>query len=381
MAKNASGTHRSWQTAISRRKYGFDDFGDDPAFGHWYTSGYRSGRIKIDPYEAVKPLIRHLEIYDRLRQKIERQGGIIEELEALIVVLTQKICLEGYFGKTSVALTDPTAVRSALYDIDDTLRLQARELRSGMTGYYICRIVDIYYADFNSLIVEDLYCSPGYPMPDKRFVRLMRGGRETSFLRLSPYRSQIEKRIEAQQDPEHPWEAEPDQLQYDLGRYVLNPAWHEDQYPGMHAADHFELRKFPQAIELLYMELSGELCELRGQLDPKENDILQSTVSHPFLFGFLKMLEELNGTELNELPKEGLIHYINLQKAFSEFLGIEIPWGRHKTKMSLNTLLLSNFSRLDLVGKALKKSETALEAKRQLEATAQKIMRMATQKG
>jgi hypothetical protein len=148
----------------------------------------------------------------------------------------------------------------------------------------------------------------------------------------------------------------------------------------MQAADHFELTLFPQVIELLYLDLSGELCELRGRIDMDMLDFFQTTYSQPAILEFLKRLKDLNGAELNELPKEGLRNYVNLQKAFPHFLRIEIPWGKRKLKMPLNMLLLGNFSRLDLVGKALNHSKEALPAKKRLEKEVQKIIRMITEK-
>jgi len=109
-------------------------------------------------------------------------------------------------------------------------------------------------------------------------------------------------------------------------------------------------------------------------------DIFRTIIRQPSIFGFLKKLLDLNGAELNDLPKEALAHYVSLLNAFSQFLGIEIPWGRRKTKMPLNKLLLGNFSRLHLVAKALNQSKDALKAKKRLEAKATKIISMMTQK-
>ena len=378
MEKNISNYHRSWQ---HRQYFGedwYDEYEDYHGFDYGYGNGYSRGRFEIDLHEAVDPLIRQIKTYDEYRQIFEKQGGTIKNLATLSIILSKEICLEGCYGQTKVALTDPGAVRSALDDIDYGLHLQVRELRSGMPCYYLCRIKDIYFSDYNSLVIEDLYCSPGYPMPDKRFVRLMKRGKEKSFLRLSPFREIIKKGIQNKKD--RSIERETDRILYNLGRYVLGPAWHEDQFPGMQAADHFGLTLFPQVIELLYLDLSGELCELRGRIDMDMLNFFQTTYSQPAILDFLKKLKDLNGAELNELPKEGLRNYVSLQKAFPHFLRIEIPWGKRKTKMPLNMLLLGNFSRLNLLGKALNHSNEAVSAKKRLEKEAEKIIRMITKK-
>ena len=374
MGKNISKYHRSMQN----RQYSGEDWYDEYEDYHGFDYGYGRRRFEIDLHEAVDPLIRQIRAYDEYRQNFEKQGGAIKDLATLSIILSKEMCLEGCYGQTKVALTDPGAVRSALYDIDYGLHLQVRELRSGMPCYYLCRTKDIYFSDYNSLVIEDLYCSPGYPMPDKRFVRLMKTGKEKSFLRLSPFRKIIEKTLQDNKNQDLSTERETDKILYNIGRYVLSPAWHEDQFPGIQAADHFELARIPRAIELLYLNLSGELCELRSRIDSAMLDFFKNTYPQPAIFDFLKKLKDLNGAELNELPKEGLKNYVNLQKAFSHFLCIEIPWGKRKSKIPLNILLLGNFSRLDLVGKALNNSKEAVPAKKRLEKEAQKITRMIT---
>ena len=386
MGEKRSNANGSWQ-GQSRKQREYDryyDYGAYHGYGRLYGEGYRNSRFEIDIHQAVEPLIRQIKIYDNARQKLEKQGGTIIDLASLVAILSKEIRLKGDYGETKVALRDPVAVRSALFDIDYRLgyrlRLQVRELRSGMPGYYICRTVNVYLPGYNSLIVEDLYCSPGYPIPDKRFVRLMKNGKEESFLRLAPFRADIKKGIQDDEDQNRSMEHKTDRILYNLGRYVLGPAWHEDQFPGMQAADHLKLRYFPQVIELLYLELSGELCELRSQIDEDMLEVFQTMIPNPSILGFLKRLRDLNGAELSEIPKEGLAHYVSLQKAFSQFLSLEIPWGRRKAKMPLNVLLIGNFSRLDLVGKALSQSKNALKAKKRLEDQAQKIISLIIQK-
>jgi hypothetical protein len=380
MGKNISNYHRSRQYRQYSGEDWYDEYEDYHGFDYGYGNGYRRRRFEIDLHEAVDPLIRQIKTYDEYRQNFEQQGGTIKNLATLSVILSKEICLEGCYGQTKVALTDPGAVRSSLYDIDYGLHLQVRELPSGMPCYYLCRIKDIYFSDYNSLAIEDLYCSPGYPIPDKRFVRLMKRGKEKSFLRLSPFREIIKKGLQGKKKRGRSIERETDRILYNLGRYVLGPAWHEDQFPGMQAADHFGLTLFPQVVELLYLDLSGELCELRSRIDMDMLDFFQATYSQPAIFEFLKKLKDLNGAELNELPKEGLRNYVNLQKALPHFLRIEIPWGKRATKLPLNILLLGNFSRLDLVGKALNNSKEAVPAKKRLEKEVQKIIRMITKK-
>jgi len=380
MDKHISKYHRPVQHRQYSEEDWHDEYDDYHGFAYGYGSFYRRRMFEINLHKAVDPLKRQIETYDEYRQKLEKHGGTIQDLPALSMILSREICLEGCYGETNVALTDPIKVRSALHDIDYDLHLQVRELPSGMPGYYLCRIKDVYFSDYNSLVIEDLYCSPGYPMPDKRFVRLMKGGKEKSFLRLSPFREIIKEKIQNKKKKDRAIERETDKILFDLGRYVMGPAWHEDQFPGMQAADHFGLTWFPKVIELLYLDLSGELCELRSRIDTDMLDFFKNTYPQPAIFDFLTKLMDLNGAELNELPKEGLKNYVRLQKAFSHFLRMEIPWGKRKTKMPLNILLLGNFSRLDLLGKALKHNKEFESAKKRLEKEAQKIIQMITQK-
>ena len=353
-------------------------------YNHWeswddddYEYGYR--KPEVDLQQALDPLIRQMQVYDRHRQQLEKQGGQIADLAVISKTLLKEIPLEGHFRSQTVALADPRSVRRALMDIDYGLHLQVRELGSGMPSYYLCRIKDTYFSNY-SLVVEDLYCSPGYPIPDKRFVRFMMGGKEKFFLRLSPYRESVKKELHKKQKPKDAIERKTDKLLYNLGRYVLSQAWHEDQFPGIQTAESFRLTCFPQAIELLYLDLSGDLCELRSEIGDDMIDFFQTTHPQPAIYDFLTKLQELNGVELNELPKQGLSSYVSLQKAFPSFLSTEIPWGNRKPKMPLGTLLLANFSRLDLVGKALEKFDEAVPAKEQLEKEALRIIRAITNK-
>jgi hypothetical protein len=380
MGKYISNDSRSWRHRNYPVENWYDE--DEDYYGFEYGFGERFGhrRIEIDLHETVDPLIRQLKAYDESRQKLEKHGGTIKDFATISNNLSKEIYLEGYYEQAKVALTDPNKLRSELDDIDYGLHLQVRELQSGMPCYYLCRIKDVYFSDYNSLVIEDLYCSPGYPMPDKRFVRLMMRGKEKSFLRLSPFRKIIEKTLQDNKNQDLSIERETDKILYNIGRYVLSPAWHEDQFPGIRAADHFELTRIPRAIELLYLDLSGELCELRSRIDSVMLDFFKNIYPQPAIFDFLEKLKDLNGAELNELPKEGLKNYVNLQKAFSHLLCIEIPWGKRKSKIPLNILLLGNFSRLELVGKALNNSKEAIPAKKRLEKEAEKIIQTITQK-
>jgi hypothetical protein len=165
-----------------------------------------------------------------------------------------------------------------------------------------------------------------------------------------------------------------DDALYHVGRHVFQAAWHDDQRPGTLTARHFDLPCFQQAIELLYLCLSGELCELRNALDEKLIGFFESIYPQPSIYAFLGLLNELDGTTINELPRKALKQYLRLSTAFSHFLNTEVPWGRKHVKTALYKLIFANFDRLEMVATQLKDDISRHEAAFRLEEESQQII-------
>jgi len=327
-----------------------------------YYGGFYSGR-KIDIEKSLKPLIRMLKAYDHHRRLLEEKGGHISNLDELTSLLTTPVKIETRYDTATAALNEQMKLRHAVRDIYRGLRINVRQLPNRMPVFYICRIRRDHWAEY-SLIVEDLYMSPGYSIVDDRFVKLMSSGHENYFLRLSQFRKQVKKYNRNQKVVST--EAIDDFL-YELGRYVLQAAWHEDQRLGSLVATLFRLPEFFQAVELLYLCLSADLCELRGAVNDNLRLFFERIYPQPAILAFLEILTGLEGDMLNTLPLHAIRLYRNLSIVFSKFLATEVSWNTQKSKMPLWKILYANFSRLEVVARDLTGDKGLSKAGRKLE--------------
>jgi len=325
----------------------------------------------VDARASLDDLIRKIEYYDSLRIKLEMQGGEIQDLERIVHVLRSPVLVPGRFGINEVVLEDQQSLRIALMELGNfDLHLQVRRLESFMPVYYLCRIHRDFWAEY-ALVVEDLYCSPGYPSVDERFVRLMIGAHETYHIRLSPFRHGAAKMLMKDSTIA---EGMVDELLLKLGRFVFQAAWHEDQRPAFLAATDFGLKDFKEAVELLYICLSGELCELRSELNPPFLQFFVDVYPHQALHAFLQRLINLEGGALTEIPQKALKLYSRLSLHFSKFLKTEVSWGNRNVTIPLYKLLFGNFSRLDTVWPHLHKKDLFRKATRALETESQNLI-------
>jgi len=203
------------------------------------------------------------------------------------------------------------------------------------------------------LIVEDLYASPGYPFHDERLVKLMQAGHEVYYLRLSQMRDRACTMLERVERPgaQSGWAT--DELLYEVGRYVFQAMWHEDQKPALAACRAFGLVRFAHAMELLYLCLSSDLCSLRGALHEKLFWFFERVYPQPPLVKLLRAIQEADGAILADLPQRARPLYSRLSAAFGSFLKKETTWKKGHGPLPLYKILFSNFSRLDLVRSAL----------------------------
>jgi hypothetical protein len=339
-----------------------------PGTGYGY---YYAPPPAVDMPAAMAPLLKQLAAYDRLRLQLEQAGGVIADLEELTAIVRQKIPIQGAYTNYPVALVAQHALRQALQSVGQgDLHLQVRLLPSRMPVFYLSRSHRDYWGDY-SLIVEDLYLSPGYPLVDDRFVKLLLYGRETYCLRLSPYREGAVA-LAAAAAPASSWQV--DNLLHQVGRHVIQAAWHEDQRLGMVVAQHFGLPRFRQAIELLYLCLSGDLCALRLAVGDQMRGFFQDVYPQPAICAFLAKLTTLAGQELNAIPQQALKLYPRLSQAFSRFLGTEVEWGPGKMMIPFYKLIYGNFYRLGLVVQGLEDKLEVGKAKRTLENAAGEVV-------
>lgn len=324
----------------------------------------------VDP-AILEPLLNQMREYDRLRLRLEKRGGGLPQLEQIADVLNAKFSLELRYYPVSTSLSDQKAVRSALSDLRGMdINLDVRVSKHGMPLYYVCRINRDYWAEY-SLVVEDIYQSPGYEIKDERFVKLMSRGHESYFLRLSHLR---ERAKEVVQNKGSSLDEDVDELLYTQGRHIFQAAWHEDQQAGIVVANHLKLNRFKEAIELLYLALSGELCEIRNFLNEQMTQFYQRVYPQPAILDFLKSLPGKEGSELSDIPEKALLLYANMTRSFSRFLATEVEWGNGLNTIPVYKVLFGNFNRLEKVCPVLKRDPEIKTAARKLERTAGKII-------
>jgi hypothetical protein len=246
-----------------------------------YRYDYESsrGEKKVDVEEALEPLVQQLRLYDSLRVELEEHGGGLELLAKIVQSLGTKISIQSAYRNESVSLTEGEKLREALREFHYSIRLDVRRLETNMPVYYLFRTKQDPWSQYN-FVIEDFYMSPGYPLPEERFVRLMRAGHEVYYLRMSQFRKEVQRILERHGKVGG---SDVDDCLYRVGRYVLQATWHEDQRVGLAVAYLLRLEHFRTAIELLYLVLTAELCELRGAVEPNMSEFFrQPILRRPF---------------------------------------------------------------------------------------------------
>ncbi len=194
---------------------------------------------------SLVPLVAQLKLYDSLRLNLEQNGGEISNLQEITVVLNAKVTTVGRYETCQASLTDQKQLKHLISNIGlGTVHLDIRKQRHDMPVYYLCRVARDYWAEY-SLIVEDLYMSPGYVLPDDRFARLMYMGHESYYLRMSRFRSAVDQIVAC---PGEDSDRVVDCLLHEVGRHCLASMWHEDQQAAVVAARHFGLTHFNKQL-------------------------------------------------------------------------------------------------------------------------------------
>jgi len=345
--------YQQWDDPIS------DDYADgyayrSPRMGNSY--GARRAATLYDMRRGVEPLLEQIRQYDAIRQRLACEGGHVSDFSAIADILSRKVKIRGSYREYDVSLVERSEIRALMSEIGmGELQLDVRLLPNQWPVYYLCRIRNDYWSVY-SLVVEDIYMSPDYPLCDERFARLLQYGHESYYLRLSQFRSRVEQCLASdRKEALDTWYSPVDRILYDMGRYVFQAAWHEDQRPGVLAAIHFGMPEFRNAIELLYLCLSGELCELRSAANEKMMQFFKEVYAQPAIHAFLSMLCNLDGEALNRVPQKALKQYSRLSKAFGRFLNEKISCDAWRMQVPVYKIVLGNLYRLDLITNDLEK--------------------------
>ena len=324
------------------------------------------------PDFVFNPLIQQLGHYDELRINIENRGGNLADLNRISQALAKQFVIYDRFGgETQVSLIQPELLQQVVFmALKADVHLSIRQTGMGMPVYYLCRIHRDFWSEY-SLIVEDLYRSPGYPFLDERFVKLMIGAQEKYHLRVAQFRRPAARLLLRNGEAS---ETRVDEVLYTAGRHIYQAAWHEDQLPAILCANYFSLSSFKQAVELLYVCLTAELCELRAIIDEDLLKFFKKIDFQPAIGRLLQILSETDGSTINKISEKALQQYTRLNKAFGRFLRIQVTWGERQNLVPLYKLVFSNFTRLSQISSEFFLNSTVSLAVAQLETEASAII-------
>ena len=350
-------------------------FGDVEASDNGYFQcgyfGYGSGYSPTDIRAELDPLIKCLQFYDTRRVSLERFGGRMEDLKILTRILTDPVTLPHGSGATQAPLTDQDRIKQALFHIHPNLHMSVRQLPFGMPVYYLYRKMRCWDANYH-FVIEEFYTSPGYPRQNTKFIKLMHGGHETFYLNMAPFRTPYAE-MTRQKDPEDRRQID-DFLCDGVGRHVFQSAWHEDQQLGNAISKVLDLPEFQYAIELLYLCLSADPCELRSAVTEEMKLFFRNIYPQPAICRLLEILPGFDGALLNNLSNMALDLYKYLSKEFGRFLASEILWGHLGEPTPLWKIIYANSSRLETIGRALRAAPRIDKAKQRLMKVSQSVI-------
>jgi hypothetical protein len=339
------------------------------------SSYYRKSISDTDFKKALEPVISQLQKYDKARHGLERYGGHIRQLYDINKILNEEIRCVSEYNVSKCTLAKIKDIRTMLFEIryfdKFSLHIDVRKHSiTGMPVFYLCKEYMDYDARYG-FIVEDLYQSPGYYSPYRDFIKLMYGGHEVYFLNLSQFNKKIQEELfENSQEPAQ----EACNLLFKMGYKIFQDAWHEDQIVAKTASNYFDMPNFKEAIDLLYLCLSGDLCELRGEIDDQMISFFEIIYPHKTIHSLLNFIKTLDGSDLSELNQKARKLYIKLLKASSKFFNLEIQRGTPHITISVQKLILGNLFRLSDNWKELKENSAVKKGAKLLDNESKSII-------
>lgn len=297
--------------------------------------------------EGLQELTALLRRYDALRRTLEQSGGGLDALAHLTRLLNYKCSLAGPYGEEQVMLSRPDQLRAALSAVGQSdIKFNVRRLENRLPAYYVARIHLDWWGIY-SLIVEDIHLSPGYPLLDRRFARVMQGGKERHYLRLSLFREAVAPLLSCAGEA---LDRRKDTFLYELGRCIFQGAWHIDQRFAFLFSEAFELPRLRNAFELVYLCLSCDLSALRRFLTPEMEAFFDVCHPNPGIGRLLAGLASMNAADMGGVKQRALEGYRRLVTGINEAVAMEIPWASAwRGPMPLWKIVVANINRLDLV--------------------------------
>jgi hypothetical protein len=237
-----------------------------------------------------------------------------------------------------------------------------------MPGYELVRTRHDYWHDLGH-VTEDLYRSPAPTPADDRFVSLFRYGRETPYLRLSPFRRGVSALLAKKSTRDLV-----DEVLFAAGRNVFQGAWSEDQRPTVIAAATLGLPALRYAAELIYAVLSCDLYRLERWAagDGVAVRFFKDVYQQPHLARLIVILRDsAGGVEPDELRERALGTYRRLSDSFKRLLNQRVRLEPQLPAITAYQAIFSNVNRTEFVSPRLKESENIQSAAREVERIAE----------
>jgi hypothetical protein len=321
-----------------------------------------SPKKEKDITDFIRALLEQIKALDAKRQKVEGELWDTADLMDITKLLEYEIPAK-INGKPRCARLQDQKELQGIISLLPGYHLDIRRGENGLPLYLLCRIHWDYWSGYGT-IVEEIHRSPGYRIFDPRFHRLIFNRKEVNVLNLAPFRAGIADLVDqTAPDPG----AHVDEALFNLAKLVFRAAWHEDQSLGIYTAECLDIMYFREAIELLYLCLSGDLCRLRNHPQDVCLSYLREKHDNPYLHQFIEHIASLSGPGLGYLPQQAMKLFSALSSSFNKFINTPVVWGVNSQDVPLYKVLFANYTRLRQIAPHIPCDENLLSQKGLLE--------------
>ncbi len=312
-----------------------------PGDNYEYHHEYFKPPSYEETLKVISPLVDHLGRVDASRLDLFQNSVSISKLQDYNDLLLEPVLVGKKFKDLEIKLIDQDIERKLAHEGFWDIKLSVRKGKMEFPKYYLCEYKEFLGRDYG-IVLTDFYKSEDYQFTDSRFARMVNYGHETNFIRMSCFRSQVDRLI-SKEDQE-----KTTIILKKVGSYFLQGAWHEDQLAAWVVSGVFGLEKFREAIEIIYFILGADFTEARNYFDDDVEQFFTLVYPRKAFLQMINKIRILTAEDMQEIEQNAREWYRSLNKAFSELLKTEVSWGRMKN-MPLYKIIYSNFYRLDKV--------------------------------
>jgi hypothetical protein len=311
--------------------------GDNIEYHHEY---YKKPSYE-ETEKMIRPLVDHLGRVDACRLDLFQNTVSISKLQNYNDLLLEPVRIGRNYSGHEIKLPDQDIERKLAHEGFWDFKLSVRKGRMDFPKYYLCEYREFFGRNYG-IVLTDYYKSQDYQFTDPRFARMVYYGHESNFIRMSSFRSDVNRLISKENQ-----EKTSDVLKK-IGSYFLQGAWHEDQLAAWVVSGVFGLEKFREAIEIIYFILGSDFTETRNYFDEDVEQFFTLVYPRKAFLGMINKIDSSTAEDMQEMERNARDWYRSLNKAFSGLLRTEVNWGPMEN-MPLYKIIYSNFYRLDKV--------------------------------